>query len=82
MAAPPTCEDRKATMGKAPARASRRSLPPPVLVLGVPAVAAPGRAAPVLGVLLLAFLVVDVAVGLVRRRLADSPDRREGHTPK
>ncbi|MER6202474.1 PepSY domain-containing protein [Streptomyces sp. NPDC001586] len=63
----PTREDRRAAMGKAPARGTWRGLPLPVLVVGVPAVAALGWALPVLGVTLLAFLVVDVVVGLVRR---------------
>ncbi|RSS78945.1 PepSY domain-containing protein [Streptomyces sp. WAC06614] len=63
----PTREDRKATMGKAPSRGTWRSLPLPVLVVGVPLVAALGWALPVLGVTLLAFLVVDIVVGLVRR---------------
>lgn len=66
----PTREDREAVLGKAPARGVWRRLPLPVLILGVPAVAALGWALPVLGVTLLGFLVVDVTVGLVRRRTA------------
>ncbi|MEV6395422.1 PepSY domain-containing protein [Streptomyces sp. NPDC051907] len=63
----PTRDDRTALLGKAPARGTWRRLPLPVLILGVPAVAALGWALPVLGVTLLAFLVVDLAVGLARR---------------
>ncbi|MCW7987438.1 peptidase [Streptomyces platensis subsp. clarensis] len=63
----PTREDRKAVLGKAPARGVWRRLPLPVLILGVPAVAALGWALPVLGLTLLGFLVLDVAIGLVRR---------------
>ncbi|WSB05263.1 PepSY domain-containing protein [Streptomyces sp. NBC_01794] len=63
----PTRDDRKATFGKAPARGVWRRLPLPVLIVGVPAIAALGWALPVLGVTLLGFLVVDLAVGLVRR---------------
>ncbi|WP_329395140.1 PepSY domain-containing protein [Streptomyces melanogenes] len=63
----PTREDRAARLGRAPARGAWRGLPLPVLVLGVPALAALCWALPALGVTLLAFLVVDVAVGLVRQ---------------
>lgn len=62
----PTRDDRKAVLGTAPARGSWRRLPLPVLVLGIPAVAALGWALPVLGVTLAAFLVLDVVTGLVR----------------
>ncbi|WP_079001990.1 PepSY-associated TM helix domain-containing protein [Streptomyces sp. AS58] len=58
---------RTALFGKAPARGAWRSLPLPVLLIGVPAVLALGWALPVLGVTLLAFLVVDVVLGLARR---------------
>ncbi|MFJ9074579.1 PepSY-associated TM helix domain-containing protein [Streptomyces sp. NPDC102278] len=63
----PTREDRTTTMGRAPARGAWRSLPLPALAVGLPAVAVLGWALPVLGVTLLAFLMIDVAVGLVRR---------------
>ncbi|RPK64458.1 hypothetical protein EES43_09645 [Streptomyces sp. ADI96-02] len=63
----PTRDDRSTRLGKAPARGTWRQLPLPVLVLGVPAVAALGWALPLLGVTLAAFLAVDMAVGLVRR---------------
>lgn len=64
----PTRSDRTAPFGKAPARGAWRRLPLPVLIVGVPAVVALGWALPLLGVTLLGFVVVDVAVGLVRRR--------------
>ncbi|WP_282697272.1 PepSY domain-containing protein [Streptomyces sp. CC208A] len=63
----PTREDRSALLGKAPARGTWRRLPLPALVIGIPAVAALCWALPVLGCTLLAFLAVDVIVGLVRR---------------
>ncbi|WP_369382909.1 PepSY-associated TM helix domain-containing protein [Streptomyces sp. cg36] len=63
----PTRTDRTARLGRAPARGAWRGLPLPVLLVGVAALAALGWALPVLGVTLLAFLVVDAAVGLVRR---------------
>ncbi|MEU1202838.1 PepSY domain-containing protein [Streptomyces sp. NPDC005813] len=66
----PTRENRTAPLGKAPARGTWRRLPLPVLVLGVPAVAALCWALPVLGITLLGFLVVDVTAGLVRRARA------------
>lgn len=51
----------------APARGTWRQLPLAVLIVGVPPAAALGWALPLLGVTLLAFLVVDVLTGLVRR---------------
>ena len=66
----PTRGDRKAALGKAPARGAWRTLPLPALVVGLPAVVALGWALPVLGVTLLGFLVLDGAAGLVRRRRA------------
>lgn len=63
----PTRELRAAPVGRAPARGAWRQVPLPVLVVGVPTVAALGWALPVLGVTLAAFLAVDVAVGLLRR---------------
>ncbi|WUD77435.1 PepSY domain-containing protein [Streptomyces sp. NBC_00510] len=63
----PTRGDRTAALGKAPARGTWRQLPLPVLIIGVPGVAALGWALPLLGITLLGFLVVDTAVGLVRR---------------
>ncbi|MFE0186623.1 PepSY-associated TM helix domain-containing protein [Streptomyces sp. NPDC058989] len=66
----PTRDDRRAVLGKAPARGAWRGLPLPVLVLGAPAVVALGWAMPVLGVTLAGFLVLDVVAGLVRRSRA------------
>ncbi|MFE7485703.1 PepSY-associated TM helix domain-containing protein [Streptomyces sp. NPDC057552] len=63
----PTRADRTAPVGRAPERGAWRRLPLPVLVLGIPAVAALGWALPVLGVTLAGFLVVDAVVGAVRR---------------
>ncbi|MER5871514.1 PepSY domain-containing protein [Streptomyces sp. NPDC002044] len=62
----PTRGDRRAAMGRAPARGAWRALPLPALAVGLPAVTALGWALPVLGVTLLAFLLLDGAVGLVR----------------
>ncbi|MFD3808353.1 PepSY-associated TM helix domain-containing protein [Streptomyces sp. NPDC058619] len=70
----PTRGDCKAALGKAPARGAWRALPLPALVVGLPAVVALGWALPVLGITLLAFLVLDGAVGLVRRRRAGAPE--------
>ncbi|MDX2848696.1 PepSY domain-containing protein [Streptomyces sp. PA03-3a] len=63
----PTRDDRTAALGRAPARGTWRQVPLPVLIVGVPLAAALGWALPLLGVTLLAFLVVDVLIGLVRR---------------
>ncbi|AHH16450.1 putative membrane protein [Nocardia nova SH22a] len=64
----PTREGSRFSVGRAPARGMLRQAPPWV---GVPLVAvtvAIGWFAPVLGVSLLAFLIVDVALGLIARR--------------
>ncbi|WP_406276866.1 PepSY domain-containing protein [Streptomyces sp. NBC_00191] len=66
----PTRDDRRAVLGKAPARGVWRRLPLPVLILGIPAVVTLGWALPVLGVTLAGFLVLDVVAGLVRRARA------------
>ncbi|MFE0116908.1 PepSY-associated TM helix domain-containing protein [[Kitasatospora] papulosa] len=63
-----TRASRTARVGKAPARGTWRGLPMPALLLGGPAVVALGWALPVLGVTLLAFLIVDAAVGAARRQ--------------
>ncbi|MGW2397995.1 PepSY domain-containing protein [Kitasatospora sp. NPDC001664] len=68
----PTRADRSARFGKAPARGVWRRLPVTALVLGIPLTVALGWALPVLGVTLAAFVVVDVAVGLVRGRKASA----------
>ncbi len=72
----PLPDDRRAPVGPAPARGTWRGLPRPVLVVGVVLTAAVGWALPVLGVTLLAFLMFDVAVGVVRRTR-----QRGGATP-
>ncbi|MFJ6522480.1 PepSY-associated TM helix domain-containing protein [Streptomyces filamentosus] len=64
----PTRGDRAARLGRVPARGAWRRVPLPVLVAGVPAVAAVGWALPVLGCTLLLFLVVDAVAGLVAGR--------------
>ncbi|WP_405412978.1 PepSY-associated TM helix domain-containing protein [Streptomyces decoyicus] len=63
----PTRADRNAPRGKPPVRGAWRQVPLPVLLLGVPLAAAIGWAVPVLGVTLLGFLAVDIAVGLIQR---------------
>lgn len=63
----PMRDSHTAVLGKAPARGTWRQLPLPVLIIGIPAVAALGWALPVLGITLIAFLILDVAAGLVRR---------------
>ncbi|MGW0932281.1 PepSY-associated TM helix domain-containing protein [Streptomyces sp. NPDC002644] len=64
----PTRDGDRAPVGRPPVRGAWRSVPLPVLVVGVPVVAAVGWAVPLLGVTLLAFLLVDAAVGVFRRR--------------
>lgn len=64
----PTRNDRTAALGRAPARGTWRQLPLPVLIIGIPAVAALGWALPLLGITLLAFLFYDIAFGLYLRR--------------
>ncbi|MEU1600915.1 PepSY domain-containing protein [Streptomyces sp. NPDC005708] len=66
----PTRDGRTAPLGKAPARGTWRTLPLPVLIVGVPAVVTLGWALPVLGITLLGFLVADVTAGLIRRARA------------
>ncbi|CAL9600914.1 PepSY-associated TM helix domain-containing protein [Streptomyces sp. enrichment culture] len=63
----PTRDGDRARPGRAPARGAWRGLPLPLLIAGVPAVAALGWALPVLGCTLLGFLAADVVVGRVRR---------------
>ncbi|MFD8073134.1 PepSY-associated TM helix domain-containing protein [Streptomyces sp. NPDC059718] len=66
----PTRDGRAKPFGRAPARGTWRRLPLPVLVLGIPAVAAVGWALPVLGITLAGFLAVDVATEVIRRARA------------
>ncbi|UQA95226.1 PepSY-associated TM helix domain-containing protein [Streptomyces halobius] len=63
----PTRADRSAPLGKPPVRGAWRRLPLPVLLLGLPVAATIGWAVPVLGVTLLGFLAVDIAIGRIRR---------------
>ncbi|MFG2819830.1 PepSY-associated TM helix domain-containing protein [Kitasatospora sp. NPDC048365] len=63
----PTRADHTARVGAPPARGAWRAVPLPLLVVGIPVVAAVGWALPVLGVTLLGFLAVDVVVGVLRR---------------
>jgi uncharacterized iron-regulated membrane protein len=63
----PTRDDRHGLFGRPPARGAWRRVPRPLLLLGIPAVVALGWALPVFGVTLLAFLAVDLIVGLRQR---------------
>ncbi|WP_432838612.1 PepSY-associated TM helix domain-containing protein [Dactylosporangium sp. CA-092794] len=63
----PTRTDRRALAGPPPARGAWRRLRLPLLLAGILVTAAIGWALPAFGVTLLAFLVLDVAIGLVRR---------------
>ncbi len=64
----PRGERRDGLVGKPPARGAWRQVPWPVLVIGVPVVVAVGWAMPLLGLSLAAFVLVDVAIGHLRRR--------------
>ncbi|GAA0944052.1 PepSY-associated TM helix domain-containing protein [Virgisporangium aurantiacum] len=64
----PTRADRARPFGVAPARAAWQQLPSWAIVVGVPAVLAIGYAMPVLGVSLVVFLAIDLAVGTARKR--------------
>jgi uncharacterized iron-regulated membrane protein len=54
----PTRVDRRRPLGDPPARGTWRSLPPVLLIVGIPAVIALGWAIPLLGWSLLGFLVI------------------------
>ncbi|RAY17096.1 PepSY domain-containing protein [Actinomadura craniellae] len=64
----PTRADRRAPFGRPPARGAWRSVPLPLLLVGAPVVLLVAWALPVLGFSLLAFLVIDLALGALRRR--------------
>lgn len=66
----PTRADRAAPLGTPPERGAWRHVHPAVLVVGVAVVAFVGWAMPLLGVTLAAFLVLDLIVGLAKRRRA------------
>ncbi|MBM7076425.1 hypothetical protein [Micromonospora humida] len=72
----PTRADRRARTGTAPPRGGVRGLPWRAVLVGVPVVAAVGWALSLLGSGLVAFLVVDAAMGVVsrRRRRDTAPD--------
>jgi uncharacterized iron-regulated membrane protein len=54
--------------GRPPARGAWRRLPRPAVLLGIPVVALVGWAVPLFGITLLAFLLFDAALAVVRRR--------------
>ncbi|RKS76715.1 putative iron-regulated membrane protein [Actinomadura pelletieri DSM 43383] len=64
----PVRADRRASVGRPPARGAWRRLPRPLLLLGVPAVLLVGWAVPMLGITLVAFLAIDGLLGALRRR--------------
>ncbi|OLF18539.1 PepSY-associated TM helix domain-containing protein [Actinophytocola xanthii] len=64
----PTRADRRRPVGDPPDRGAWRHLPPVLLVVGIPVLVALGWAVPLLGWSLLAFLLLDVAIGLAGRR--------------
>jgi uncharacterized iron-regulated membrane protein len=64
---------RRVPLGSPPARGTWRELSKPALIIGILLVAAIGWALPVLGVTLLAFLALDLALALARRRSTRQP---------
>nr|WP_282700109.1 PepSY domain-containing protein [Streptomyces sp. CC219B] len=66
----PTRADRRALVGRPPARGTWRKLPWPALAVAVPLTIAVGWAIPLLGWSLLAFLVLDGVLGLIHRQRA------------
>lgn len=64
----PTRGDRRARVGRPPARGAWRQLPWPAVVVGVPVVIALGWALPLLGWSLLAFLILDAVLGWLHHR--------------
>ncbi|MEV5049196.1 PepSY domain-containing protein [Streptomyces griseoincarnatus] len=69
----PTRGDRRAPVGRAPARGAWRQLPWPAPAVAVPLIVAVGWAFPLLGWSLLAFLVLDALLGLLHRRREGRP---------
>ncbi|GGX04984.1 membrane protein [Streptomyces malachitofuscus] len=69
----PTRGDRRAPVGRAPARRAWRQLPWPAPAVAVPLIVAVGWAFPLLGWSLLAFLVLDALLGLLHRRREGRP---------
>jgi uncharacterized iron-regulated membrane protein len=66
----PTRADRAAPLGAPPARGAWRQVHPAVLVVVIAVVAFVGWAMPLLGVTLAGFLVLDLVIGIARRRRA------------
>lgn len=64
----PTRADRARPVGAPPARGAWQQLPTWAIVVGVPLTVAIGWALPLLGVPLLVFLAIDLALGAARRR--------------
>ncbi|MET8150843.1 PepSY-associated TM helix domain-containing protein [Actinoplanes sp. NPDC049668] len=69
----PTRADRSALVGTAPARGAWQQLPAWGIAVGVPVVFAIAWALPLLGIPLIAFLLIDLAIGAVRKR-GNQPD--------
>ncbi|WP_432076884.1 PepSY-associated TM helix domain-containing protein [Streptomyces wuyuanensis] len=69
----PTRGDRRAVVGRAPARGTWRHLSWPAVAVAVPLVVAVGWAFPLLGWSLLAFLVLDGVLALIHRRRTAAP---------
>lgn len=69
----PTRDDRKAMAGAPPARGAWQQLPTWGIVVGVPVVFAIGWVIPLFGVPLAVFLLIDIAVGALRRRRPPAP---------
>ncbi|MFH0518634.1 PepSY-associated TM helix domain-containing protein [Streptomyces sp. M41] len=72
----PTRGDRRALVGRAPARGTWRHLPWPALAVAVPLTIAVGWAFPLLGWSLLAFLVLDGLLALRHRWRTGDPAAR------
>jgi uncharacterized iron-regulated membrane protein len=64
----PTRADRAAPLGAPPARGAWRQVHPAVLVVVIAVVAFVGWAMPLLGVTLAGFLLLDLVIGIARRR--------------
>ena len=63
----PTRADRRALVGTAPARGAWQQLPGWGIAVGVPVVFGLAWALPLFGVPLLAFLLIDLAIGAKRK---------------
>ncbi|GAA3212100.1 PepSY-associated TM helix domain-containing protein [Dactylosporangium siamense] len=69
----PTRGTRQAPVGAPPARGAWRKLRWPLLIIGILVTAALGWALPAFGVTLVAFLIIDLVAGLIRRRRRNTP---------